>query len=298
MNGIITDIQHASVHDGPGFRSVVFLKGCQMRCFWCHNPETLQTMPRLSLENSKCLFCGRCAAVCNVHSFADGKHLIDYSRCSLCGRCVRACLPGALSVCGRSVTVDEVIDDIAEDMPFYKNSGGGVTVSGGEPGCQAEFTAGILKRCRELGIHTAIETNLGYGENTLNTLLEYCDLVMADLKHIDPEKHQQGTGCSNLQTLEHLKKITKPLILRTPVIPGFNDDDETIRQMAAFAAGLPSLLYYDLLTYHPLGVAKALRLGMTERGCALEPLSSETMRRFADIAKLTGVTTYLNGKEI
>ena len=298
MNGIITDIQHASVHDGPGFRSVIFLKGCQMRCFWCHNPETLQASPALSLEVNKCLGCGRCAKVCDIHQFSDGRHTIDHARCTACGKCVRACLPGALSISGRSVSVDEVIADISEDLPFYRNSGGGITVTGGEPGCQAAFSAEIMKRCRELGIHTAVETNLGYGEETLRTLLEHCDLVMADLKHIDPAKHREGTGCPLEQTLENFKKIGRPLIVRTPVIPGFNDDEKVIREMAEFVSTLPSLLYYDLLTYHPLGVAKAVRLGMSERSKALEPLSSEEMRSFAEIAKKTGITTCLNGKEI
>ena len=298
MNGVITDIQHASVHDGPGFRSVIFLKGCQMRCFWCHNPETLLREPQLSLESNKCLGCGRCVACCDVHRIAEGKHVIDYSRCTACGKCVSACLPGALSISGRNMSVDEVIADISEDIPFYKNSGGGITITGGEPGCQAEFSAEIMRRSRELGIHTAVETNLGYGEETLRMLLEHCDLVMADLKHIDSAKHLEGTGCPNEQTLANFRKIDRPLIIRTPVIPGFNDDAAAIRQMAEFAAELPTLLYYDLLTYHPLGVAKAVRLGMTGRDKALEPLNSEVMRTFAELAKSTGITTCLNGKEI
>ena len=134
MNGIITEIQHASVHDGPGLRSVVFLKGCQMRCFWCHNPETISASPQLFFDESKCMGCGRCLGVCEAHKLSNGRHRIERAFCTSCFRCVETCFTGALSVCGRVVSVDEVMRDLAEDIPFYGESGGGVTVSGGEPG--------------------------------------------------------------------------------------------------------------------------------------------------------------------
>ena len=167
MNGIITEIQHASVHDGPGLRSVVFLKGCQMRCFWCHNPETISTSPQLFFDESKCMGCGRCLGFCEAHKLSNGRHRIERAFCTSCFRCVETCFTGALSVCGRVVSVDEVMRDLAEDIPFYGESGGGVTVSGGEPGCQSDFTAEILHRCHKMKIHAALETNLAYSRAIL-----------------------------------------------------------------------------------------------------------------------------------
>ena len=218
MNGIISEIQHASVHDGPGLRSVVFLKGCQMHCFWCHNPETISSCPQLAFDQSKCLGCGRCLGFCEAHNFSSGQHRIERSLCTSCFRCIDACFPGALSVCGRVVSVDEVMRDLAEDIPFYGESGGGVTVSGGEPGCQADFSAEILQRCHKMKIHTALETNLAYSPAILKKLAVDCDLIMADLKHIDSQKHCAGTGCGNEQVLENLRSLTVPLILRTPLV--------------------------------------------------------------------------------
>lgn len=298
MNGVITEIQHGSVHDGPGLRSVVFLKGCQMHCFWCHNPETISTRRQLSFELSKCLGCGRCLGFCEAHKFSNGRHRIERAFCTSCFRCVGTCFTGALGVCGRVVSVDEVMRDLAEDIPFYGESGGGVTVSGGEPGCQADFTAEILHRCHKMKIHAALETNLAYSHTILEKLVAGCDLVMADLKHIDPQKHRAGTGCGNEQVLENLRLLTVPLILRTPVIPGFNDDTETIRRIAEFAVRLDMLQYYELLTYHPLGCGKAERLGMEERMKPLLSLQTDTIDNLIEAASGTGVPLFLNGRRI
>ena len=178
--------------------------------------------------------------------------------------------------CGRVVSVDEVMRDLAEDIPFYGESGGGVTVSGGEPGCQSDFTAEILHRCHKMKIHAALETNLAYSRAILEKLVAGCDLVMADLKHIDSQKHRAGTGHGNEQVLENLRSLTVPLILRTPIVPGFNDDAGTIRRIAEFAVKLDTLQYYELLTYHPLGCGKAERLGMEKRA---KPQASPTICR-------------------
>ncbi len=298
MNGIISEIQHASVHDGPGLRSVVFLKGCQMHCFWCHNPETISSCPQLAFDQSKCLGCGRCLGFCEAHNFSSGQHRIERSLCTSCFRCIDACFPGALSVCGRVVSVDEVMRDLAEDIPFYGESGGGVTVSGGEPGCQADFSAEILQRCHKMKIHTALETNLAYSPAILKKLAVDCDLIMADLKHIDSQKHCAGTGCGNEQVLENLRSLSVPLILRTPLVPGFNDDRETIRRIAEFAGTLNTLQYYELLTYHPLGCGKAQRLGMKERTKPLLFTQTNTMDNLIEAASEIGVPLFLNGRSV
>lgn len=298
MNGIISEIQHASVHDGPGLRSVVFLKGCQMHCFWCHNPETISASPQLFFDESKCMGCGRCLGVCEAHKLSNGRHRIERTFCTSCFRCVETCFTGALSVCGRVVSVDEVMRDLAEDIPFYGESGGGVTVSGGEPGCQSDFTAEILHRCHKMKIHAALETNLAYSRAILEKLVAGCDLVMADLKHIDSQKHRAGTGHGNEQVLENLRSLTVPLILRTPIVPGFNDDAGTIRRIAEFAVKLDTLQYYELLTYHPLGCGKAERLGMEERAKPQTSPTINTTDYLIKAASETGVPLFLNGRRI
>ena len=223
---------------------------------------------------------------------------IERSLCTSCFRCIDACFPGALSVCGRVVSVDEVMRDLAEDIPFYGESGGGVTVSGGEPGCQADFSAEILQRCHKMKIHTALETNLAYSPAILKKLAVDCDLIMADLKHIDSQKHCAGTGCGNEQVLENLRSLTVPLILRTPLVPGFNDDRETLRSIAEFAGTLNTLLYYELLTYHPLGCGKAQRLGMKERTKPLFFTKAQTIDNLLEAASETGVPLFLNGRPV
>lgn len=298
MNGIITEIQHGSIHDGPGLRSVVFLKGCQLRCFWCHNPEAISPRRQLAFDQAKCLGCGRCLGFCKAHQLTKSGHSIDRSQCRSCFRCVEMCFSGALSICGREICAEDVVKDVAQDIPFYRESGGGITVSGGEPGCQAAFTAEILARCREMQIHTAIETNLAYPDSVLETLIADCDLVMADLKHLDPQRHREGTGCGNEQVMGNLLSLTKPLILRTPVVPGFNDDPETIRGIAEFASKLDPLKYYELLTYHPLGCGKAERFGMKDRILSLPSLQSDVIEKLIKAASETGVPLCLNGRWI
>ena len=297
MDGIITEIQHGSVHDGPGIRSVVFLKGCQMRCFWCHNPETLRKEIQVWFEETKCLHCGACFSVCSLHRRKGDKHEFERERCCGCGRCAEQCFSGALTLCGRKVSVEEVMKDLVEDELFYRMSGGGVTLSGGEPGMQPEFSAAILRECRKRGIHTAMETNLAYSESVRNILCAEADLVMADLKQMDSRMHREGTGCGNRQILENLRRMDRPLILRTPLVPGFNDDVESIRRIAEFASLLKPLRYYELLTYHPLGCGKAKRLGMESRSVPLPEIPEEKIRELADCAAAVGIPLYRNGKE-
>lgn len=298
MNGIITEIQHASLHDGPGLRSVVFLKGCQLHCFWCHNPEAISPAPQLAFDEAKCLGCKRCLGFCEAHQFSRGRHRLERAFCTSCFRCVEACFTGALSICGRMISTDEVMRDLVEDLPFYRESGGGVTISGGEPGCQADFTVEILRRCHEQQIHTALETNLACSSAIWSRLAADCDLVMADLKHLDSQKHREGTGCGNEQMLENLRSLTRPLILRTPIVPGFNAEAETIRRIAEFAAKLDTLQYYELLTYHPLGCGKAARLGWKERVTPLTLPAKDLVEQLVEAAAETGVPLFLNGKQV
>lgn len=255
MNGIITEIQHASVHDGPGLRSVVFLKGCQMRCFWCHNPETISASPQLFFDESKCMGCGRCLGFCEAHKLSNGRHRIERAFCTSCFRCVETCFTGALSVCGRVVSVDEVMRDLAEDIPFYGESGGGVTVSGGEPLLQPEFCAELFQLLHREGVSCAVDTCGCVPWSAFETVLPVTDLFLYDLKEIDPETHRRATGVSNSRILENLRKLDatgKPIEIRMPIIPGINNSDAAITGAGRFLAGLAHLSGIRLLPYHSL----------------------------------------------
>lgn len=229
--GMVSNLQHCSVHDGPGIRTTVFLKGCNMRCQWCHNPETISFEREMLFYPEKCIGCGMCD---------------------------EGCFAGAKVPCGDQMTVDDVFQDIQLDQPYYGKDGG-VTVSGGEPLCQPEFARALLIKCRENGIHTAIETNLNVPHEVARSVLSQCDFIMCDLKMMDEEKHREYTGKSNKLVKENILRLPEfnvPFIVRTPVIPGVNDSPEEILSIGTFVSELKGLQYYELLPYHPLGLSK------------------------------------------
>ncbi len=228
--GMIANIQRCSVHDGPGIRTSVFLKGCNLNCAWCHNPETISFEPT---------------------------ELFHPERCIHCGMCEEGCFSGARTICGTEMTASQVVREVLLDRDYYGKEGG-VTVTGGEPTCQADFTAEILRQLREQGVHTAIESNLCCAKSVLERVTEHADLIMADLKLFDSDRHRQYTGAGNEVIKENLLSVRKPVIVRTPVIRGINDTPEEIGQIAALAGRIPTLLYYELLPYHPLGLSKGV----------------------------------------
>ena len=187
--GTVFDIQRFSIHDGPGIRTTVFLKGCSLRCFWCHNPEGIRPQPEIQFEPEKCIGCGECVKVCeqNAQHLEDGQRLYARDNCTVCGQCVETCFAGGLSLIGKSMSVDAVLAEVLQDAAFYRSSGGGVTFSGGEPVLQTEFLAAVLERCQSEGVHTAIETAGYYAWDRLERLLPHVDMVMMDLKHMDSE---------------------------------------------------------------------------------------------------------------
>lgn len=256
--GLVADIQRYSLHDGPGIRTSVFLKGCNMNCLWCHNPETIALKPQYMINEEKCIGCGQCEDGC----FADARVL-----------------------CGVEMTVDEVVNVVMLDAPYYGEDGG-VTVTGGEPTVQAEFSTSILKACREKGIHTAIETNMFSSWNNIELLLKHTDLVMADLKFFDNTLHKKWTGADNNIIKENLLKTSMtgvPIILRTPVVAGLNATVDEISQIADFASKLPSLLYYELLPYHKLGLSKGKLEGITQ--ISFEKPNEEILNQICITAK-------------
>lgn len=302
MNGIVTDIQRFSTHDGPGIRTTVFLKGCNMHCFWCHNPETIQCKPQLRFDPSKCIGCGDCAAVCtrHGHEFTPEAHDLHRENCVACMACARTCYSGALQAVGKEMTVEELYGAIAEDEAFYRNSGGGVTLSGGEVSMQRDFAVEVLKKCKANGIHTAIESNLSMDWNYLAPLIDEVDLVMTDIKCMDDAQHMEATGVSLVRVLQNIAKldeIGKPFIVRTPVIPDFNDSEDNITATAFMLKPFRHLQYYELLTYNPLGEEKAELVG-NAASRRMKPRTKNEMRHLADIAKQYVRKVYLDNKTI
>lgn len=266
MTGIITTIQRLSIHDGPGIRSTVFLKGCNMKCLWCHNPETWMQGPSLQHLQDKCICCGHCLEACpnGAISVLEGKINIDRNFCSLCGRCTESCVSRALTMIGESVTPEELLKRVLRDKICYDNSGGGVTLSGGEPTLQKDFCIEFLKLCKSEGLHTAIETNLSCSEKTIDELAPWLDLWMCDLKMANTAKHIKNTGLSNALTvsnLRHLSDIGARLVVRTPIIPGINDSAQDIREICEIVKDL-RIEYYELLPYHSMGLYKFPTIGI------------------------------------
>lgn len=294
MQGIITEIQRFSVHDGPGIRTTVFFKGCNLRCYWCHNPETHSPEPELQLQLGRCIACGACFTACQAgaHRMENGTRSFDRELCAACGRCAAECYADALVMIGRQVSVAQVMAEVLADRPFYHSSGGGVTLSGGEPLLQPAFCAELLSACRAESIHTAVETAANLPWELLERLLPLLDLVMLDLKALDDERHQAGTGVSNARILANARRLgatDKPLIVRTPVIPGFNDTPEAIADIARLAAELPNLLYYELLPFHPMAAAKYDGLGRTYAARSLGRSSPEALDALVAAASACGV---------
>lgn len=287
--GRITDIQHFSVHDGPGIRTTVFLKGCNLRCFWCHNPETQVTRPELQYFSDRCISCGNCVPVCpeSAHELQGPLHLFHRDRCTACGACTDVCYPRALLMTGADLTVEEVVRAVVRDHAYYESSGGGLTMSGGEPLLQPDFTRAVLEACKDEGVHTAVETAANVPWERIAQILPYTDLVMMDIKSMDSAVHKRATGVPNDQILRNAKRLADrgtPLIVRTPVIPGVNNNDGSIRAIASFVSKLESVLSYELLRFHAMATSKYAALGREFEASGLSSPSTDDMNRFVHVA--------------
>jgi len=263
--GLISLIQRFSVQDGPGMRTTVFMKGCSLSCWWCQNPESINPAPELMVNDSKCQMCGKCADSCSVDAiyiYPEEGRKIDRTKCNRCFECVDVCPTGALKKVGEYMSVAEVMKEIEKDEIFYQKSKGGITISGGEPLFQAAFVTSILSSCKQRGFHTALDTS-GHGPwHALENLFKYVDLILYDIKHMDPILHEKATGQTNELILSNLRKIPpdKRIWLRIPIIPGFNDDKENINKIEEIAREV-SVEKISILPFHKLAEGKYQQLG-------------------------------------
>ncbi|NLD72589.1 MAG: glycyl-radical enzyme activating protein [Chloroflexi bacterium] len=258
--GTIFDLDTFAVHDGPGIRMTVYLKGCPLSCAWCHSPESRAAAPELILARDRCVLCGACVAACpeGAHRLEDGRHVVDRARCRVCGACVLACPQGALQIKGYRVTAREIVRRAGRLRPFFEHSGGGVTLTGGEVTMQPDFAEAVLRGCREAGIHTAIETSGACTWPVLRRLVEHTDLVLYDLKLHDDQAHRRWVGASNRQTLDNAVRLANTgahVQVRVPLIPGITDTQENLRDTFRFMrdAGLWNVA---LLPYNESAPAK------------------------------------------
>jgi len=295
MNGTIFNIQKFSINDGPGIRTTVFMKGCPLRCLWCHNPESNSSRLEMFFNAEKCVGCRRCASACDRggHIFDEASHTYLRGNCILCGECAKECLTDALEVVGREASVEEVIADVMRDKIFYDNSGGGMTLSGGEPMAQFDFTYALLKAAKEKGLHTCIETcGFAKSENYAK-IVPLIDIFLFDYKETDPQRHKEYTGVDNsliLSNLKMLDEVGAKIILRCPIIPTLNDREEHFKGIADTANSLKNVLEINIEPYHPLGSGKSETLG---KEYALKELTfpeEATVKEWMDkVASMTDV---------
>jgi len=290
MKGLVFDIKRFAVHDGPGIRTTVFVKGCSLRCFWCQNPEGIYLKREIMFYPERCIGCGRCISVCskNAHVIQNGMHIYLRDKCVGCGKCVETCYAGALQIAGKWMTVDEVMKVVLMDKKFYEVSDGGITLSGGDPVVQHDFSYELLKRCKSEGLHTGIETAANCQWKMIEKLLPFTDLIMMDIKHMNPEVHRKVTGVTNrliLNNAKRLAKTGKPLIIRIPVIPTVNDTTEQIEEIARFVQPFENLQFLELLSFHRFGEGKYRALGINYQASHLKTPSKRKMQELAESAK-------------
>ncbi|MFA5162390.1 MAG: glycyl-radical enzyme activating protein [Elusimicrobiales bacterium] len=294
--GLIFDIQGFSVHDGPGCRTVFFLSGCPLRCRWCANPEGMSGAPALLHFASRCAGDMLCAAACPANAVSAGP-VFDRAACAKCRSfdCVKACRSGALKTAGREVSVDEIIRIIRRDRDFW-GPGGGITLSGGEPLFQKEFSLAVLRWCRENGVHTAVETCAFAPEKDFMELAANCDWVFADIKHMDAQKHKAGTGQTNETILSNIRRLARGrherrLVIRLPLIPGYNDGEDNLAACADFMA-VAGLGEINILPFHAMGLSKYKQLGMVCGYADTAPCGAKELSRAAELFTVRNIACH------
>ena len=299
--GLIFSIQRYSTEDGPGIRTTVFMKGCPLSCLWCHNPEGQKLHPEIVFNDTRCIGCKKCVDACSegAITFTEDGPRTDRGKCRNCGKCAEVCPAGARELIGKYMTAEEAFAEVEKDVLFYRNSGGGVTVGGGEPTMQPGFLLEFLRRCREEGIHTALDTS-GYVKwETMEKILKHVDLVLYDIKQIDPVKHANYGGVSNELILENARRICckgTPMIVRVPVIPEYTDGEENIRGIMEFVCRLERVARVDLLPFHRLGEPKYKKLDRNYEFEDTQPPTDEHMQELKRLVESFGLQAKLGPK--
>lgn len=297
MEALITEIERFALNDGPGIRTTVFFKGCNMNCRWCHNPETIRSGRDLMYYASKCIGCYKCVYACpsKAQKRINNVHVFFPNICVKCGKCASICYAGAMALCGKKYTVDEVMREVVQDKAYYLSSSGGVTLSGGEVLCQKEFAKELIDACHSEGISIGIETNLNFEWDDIKGIIESVDLVMCDVKLLDNDSHMKWTGAGNKNILDNIKKLAKtnkPFIVRTPLIPDVTDNAENIKGIAQFLKQADinnSMLYYELLNFNPLGATKYESISKPNEFKDAKPICKSKVISLAEIAEKTGI---------
>jgi len=300
MKALIFDIKRFAIHDGPGIRTTVFFKGCPLRCPWCHNPEGVESSREVIAYDERCIWCGDCVEACpdDAISIDGGTITIDRDRCTLCGECESVCPSQAVRVVGREVGLEELMDEIERDRVFYEQSNGGVTFSGGEPLMQCGFLVDILKECKARGIHTVCDTS-GYGSrDCIIETARHTDLFLYDLKHMDGGVHERFTGVSNDRILENLKVLSSSgadVLVRIPVVRGFNDSVENAEKTADFLSTLRGIVGVSILKYHGAWVGKFRSLGKSSEPYLSGDPSGDTLEKIKGVFEKHGFSARISG---
>ncbi len=289
QTALIADIRRLTIHDGPGTRDTVFVKGCPLHCLWCHNPECISPSPQILYRDNLCIGCKDCAAVCQAkaHVFQNGKHFFERNACISCGKCAETCLNGALSLCGgKRQSPEYVFKEVIKDKDFFTLSEGGVTVSGGEPLLYTEFTADLFRILHSEGVHTALDTCGAVPFSAFQCVLPETDMILYDIKGMDSERHRFNTGMDNSLILDNLSRLGRmdvPIEIRMPIVPGHNDAPEEIAEAGRFFAALPSVVRVRLLAYHSMARDKYRMCGRVDTMPNVEPPSHATLQKLSEI---------------
>lgn len=296
---MLMDIKRFAVHDGPGIRTTLFLKGCSLRCLWCHNPEGIRAEKQLAYYSHKCIGCGECVKVCSAgaHRISEIGHLFTRDSCICCGSCAAVCLGNALTLFGREIHVDEAYRLVTEDAIFYRETGG-VTVSGGEPLLHFAFVKALFTKLKASGIHTAVDTCGNVPWKNFAEVLPLTDLFLYDIKHIDPEAHKMLTGADNRQILENLQKLSDAganIEIRMPLVPQVNDDEETLHHIGIFLQNL-NITRMTVLPYHSMARSKYTALGMPDTMPDVPSPTDEALQKAVEILRHFGINA-ISGRE-